>query len=85
MGNFIQGAKVGSIVRTWHDGQYFYVHNIHDNDMEMSGVDDTGWIFTKSSHFAVCEVVPPSEEHIFYDMLERHRLKLDLNKGVKRI
>lgn len=85
MGNFIRGAKVGSIVRTWHNGQYFYVHNIHDDIMEMSGIDDTGWIFTKSRNFIVHEVVPPSEEHIFYDMLEKYRLKLDLNKGVQRI
>ena len=85
MGNFIQGAKGGSIVRTHHKGQYFYVHNIHDDIMEMSGVDGTGWIFTKSNHFVVYEVVPPNEEHIFYDMLKKYRLKLDLNKGVQRI
>ena len=85
MGNLIRGAKVGSIVRTWHDGQYFYVHNIHDDIMEMSGVDDTGWIFSKSCEYTVLEVVPPSEEHIFYDRLEKYRLKLDLNKGVQRI
>ena len=85
MGNFIQGAKIGSIVRTWHCGQYFYVHNIHDDVMEMSGTDNTGWIFNKASNFTVREVVPPSEEHIFYDLLERNRLKLDLNKGVQRI
>lgn len=85
MGNFIQGAKVGSIVRTWHNGQYFYVHNIHYDVMEMSGIDDTGWIFTKSCEYTVHEVVPPSEEHIFYDMLEKYRLKLDLNKGIQRI
>ena len=85
MGNFIRGAKVGSIVRTLHRVQYFYVHNIHDDIMEMSGIDDTGWIFTKSSRYVVYEVVPQSEEHVFYDMLERNRLKLDLNKGVQRI
>lgn len=85
MGNLIRGAKVGSIVRTWHDGQYFYVHNIHDDIMEMSGIDDTGWIFSKSCKFRALEVVPPSEEHIFFDMLEKHRLKLDLNKGVQKI
>lgn len=84
MGNFIQGAKVGSIVRTNHNGQYFYVHNIHDDIMEMSGIDDTGWIFIKSRHFIVHEVVPQSEEHIFYDMIEKYQLKFDLNKGVVR-
>ena len=84
MGNLIRGVKVGSIVRTCHDGQYFYVHNIHDDIMEMSGVDDTGWIFSKSCKYTVLEVVPPSEEHIFYDMLEKHRLKLDLNKGIQK-
>lgn len=77
MGNFIQGAKVGSIVRTYHDGQYFYVHNIHNEIMEMSGIGTDGWFFYK--------VVPTSEEHIFYDMLEKYRLKLDLNKGIQRI
>ena len=85
MGNFIQGAKVGGIVRTWHNGQYFYVHNIHYDVMEMSGIDDTGLIFIKSCRYTVREVVPPSEEHIFYDMLEKYRLKLDLNKGIQRI
>ena len=84
MGNLIQGAKVGSIVRTWHKGQYFYVHNIHNDIMEMSGTDNTGWIFKKSWDYIVHEVVPPSEEHIFFDMLEKYRLKLDLNKGVVR-
>ena len=85
MSNFIQGAKVGSIVRIWSHQQYFYVHNIHDDIMEMSGVDDTGWIFSKSCKYTVLEVVPPSEEHIFYDRLEKYRLKLDLNKGIKKI
>ena len=85
MGNFIQGSKVGSIVRTHYHGQYFYVHNIHDDIMEMSGIDDTGLIFIKSCRYNVREVVPPSEEHIFYDMLEKYRLKLDLNKGIQRI
>lgn len=85
MGNLIRGAKVGSIVRTWHNGQYFYVHNIHNDIMEMSGIDDTGWIFRKSCEYSAHEVVPPSEEHIFFDMLEKYRLKLDLNKGVQRI
>lgn len=85
MGNFIQGAKVGGIVRTWHDGQYFYVHNIHDDIMEMSGIGHDGWFFSKFTHYTVNEVVPTNEEHIFYDLLEKHRLKLDLNKGVQRI
>ena len=84
MGNFIRGAKVGSIVRTHHAGQYFYVHNIHDYIMEMSGIDKTGWIFRKARNFTVHEVVPTSEEHIFYDMLEKYQLKLDLNKGIVR-
>lgn len=85
MGNLIRGAKVGSIVRTHYHGQYFYVHNIHDDIMEMSGISPSGWLFTKCTHFSANEIVPPSEEHIFYDMLEKHRLKLDLNKGVQRI
>ena len=85
MGNLIRGAKVGSIVRTYHCGQYFYVHNIHYDVMEMSGIDDTGCIFRKSCIYSVHEVAPPSEEHIFYDMLEKYRLKLDLNKGIQRI
>ena len=51
----------------------------------MSGINDIGWIFRKFCGYTVREVVPPSEEHIFYDMLEKYRLKLDLNKGVQRI
>lgn len=85
MGNLIRGAKVGSIVKTYGDGQYFYVHNIHNDIMEMSGVGVNGWLFDKHSRYIVSEVVPPSEEHIFYDLLEKHRLKLDLNKGVQEI
>lgn len=85
MGNFIQGAKVGGIVRTWHDGQYFYVHNIHDDIMEMSGIGHDVWFFSKCTHYTVNEVVPTNEEHIFYDLLKKYRLKLDLNKGVQRI
>ena len=65
MGNLIRGAKVGSIVRTWHNGQYFYVHNIHNDIMEMSGVGVNGWLFDKHYRYIVSEVVPPSEEHIF--------------------
>ena len=53
--------------------------------MEMSGIGPDGWLFTKCTHFSVNEVVPSNEEHIFYDMLEKYRLKLDLNKGVQRI
>ena len=85
MSNFIQGAKVGGIVRTWHDGQYFYVHNIHDDIMEMSGIGTDGWFFDKYTRYIVHEVVPTSEEHIFYDLLIKHGYKLDLNKGVQRI
>ena len=85
MSNFIQGAKVGSIVRIWSHQQYFYVHNIHDDIMEMSGINDTGWIFEKVRGYVVHEVVPPSEEHIFYDLLIKYGYKLDLNKGVQRI
>jgi len=82
MGNLIRGAKVGSIVRTHYDGQYFYVHNIHDDIMEMSGIGIDGWFFDKCTHYTVHEVVPTSEEHIFYDMIEKYQLNFDLNKGV---
>lgn len=84
MGNLIQGAKVGSIVRTHHDGQYFYVHNIHDDIMEMSGIGCDGLMFSKSCRYTVHEVAPPSEEHIFFDMIEKYKLKFDLNKGIVR-
>ena len=47
--------------------------------MEMSGVDDTGWIFGKFRGYVVHEVVPTSEEHIFYDLLIKYGYKLDLN------
>ena len=53
--------------------------------LEMSGIDAAGWIYRKTCGYTVHKVVPPSEEHIFYDMLEKYRLKLDLNKGVQRI
>ena len=85
MSNFIQGAKVGSIVRTVHYGQYFYVHNIHDDIMEMSGIGADWWFFDKYTRYIVHEVVPTSEEHIFYDLLIKYGYKLDLNKGVLRI
>ena len=85
MGNRIRGAKVGGIVRTHYHGQYFYIHNIHNDVMEMSGIGPDGWIFRKSCHFEVNEVVPSSEEHIFYDRLEKYQLELDLNKGVQEI
>lgn len=84
MGNLIQGAKVGSIVRTWHNGQYFYVHNIQNDTMKMSGIDDTGRIFSKSFEYIICEVAPQSEEHIFFDRIEKYQLKFDLNKGIVR-
>lgn len=84
MGNLIRGAKVGGIVRTHYHGQYFYIHNIYDDIMEMSGIDDTGWIFKKSFRYIVHEVVHPSEEHIFFDMIEKYQLNLDLNKGIVR-
>ncbi len=82
MGNFIQGAKVGSIVRTSANGQYFYVHNIHDDIMEMSGIEVDGWLFTKDTRYIVTEVVTSSEEHIFFDMIEKYQLNFDLNKGI---
>ena len=75
MGNLIRGAKVGSIVRTSGDGQYFYVHNIHKDIMEMSGVGVDGWLFDKHSRYRVTEVVPTCEEHIFFDLLEKYKLK----------
>ena len=83
MGNFIQGAKVGGIARTYYHGQYFYIHNINNDVMEMSGISCGGLILRKGIAFTVQEVVPPSEEHIFYDLLDRFNLKLDLNNGIK--
>ena len=85
MGNLIRGAKVGSIVRTCNNGQYFYVHNIHNDFMEMSGIGKNGLFFDKYTRYIVHEVVPTSEEHIFYDLLIKYGYKLDLNKGVQRI
>jgi hypothetical protein len=84
MRNFIQGAKVGSVVRTASHAQYFYVHNIHNDIMEMSGIWCDGWIFRKSCRYIVHEVTPTSEEHIFFDMIEKYKLKFDLNKGIVR-
>lgn len=83
MGNFIQGAKVGGIARTNYHGQYFYIHNINNDVMEMSGISHGGLLLRKGSTYIVQEVVPPSEEHIFYDLLDRFNLKLDLNNGIK--
>lgn len=53
--------------------------------MEMSGIGTDGWFFDKYTCYIVHEVVPTSEEHIFYDLLIKHGYKLDLNKGVQRI
>lgn len=84
MGNFIQGATVGSIVKTSTNRQYFYIHNIHNDIMEMSGIEVDGWLFSKHTRYVVHEVAPPSEEHIFFDMIEKYKLKFDLNKGIVR-
>lgn len=83
MGNRIIGAKVGSIVRTRSNRQYFYVHNICGDTMYMSGIDNSGHIFSKTDWYEVNEVVPQEQEHIFYDLIIRHHCNFDLNKGVQ--
>lgn len=50
----------------------------------MSGIGIDGWIFRKSCRYIVHEVTPTSEEHIFFDMIEKYKLKFDLNKGIVR-
>lgn len=84
MGNLIQGARVGSIVRTSSRQQYFYVHNIENDNMCMSGISLCGYVFSKGYHLMANEVVPEDEEHIFFESLNKYNLKLNLNKGIVR-
>ena len=76
-------VKVGDIL--WTGGcQYFYVHNIVNGRMVMSGIDVHGEIYTKSEHFLASHILKDTERNKFFELIEKYNLKFNKNRGVYR-
>jgi len=77
-------VKVGDIL--WTGGrQYFYVHNIVNGRMVMSGIDETGHKFDKESRYSASYIMQTQEErNKFFDLIKKFNLKFNRNRGVYR-
>lgn len=84
MKRIIKGAKVGDIL--WTGGrQYFYVHNIINGCMVMSGIDEYGEVFGKNSFYSASYIMETQEErNKFFNLIEKFHLKFNRNRGVYR-
>lgn len=78
-------VKVGDIL--WTGGrQYFYVHNIVNGIMDMSGVGEIGFVFIKRRNcYSALYIMETQEERKkFFDLIEKYNLKFNKNRGVYR-
>ena len=77
-------VKVGDIL--WTGGhQYFYVHNIVNGRMVMSGIEDDGYIFGKDEIYSASYIMQTQEErNKFFNLIEKFNLKFNRNRGVYR-
>lgn len=77
-------VKVGDIL--WTGGhQYFYVHNIVNECMVMSGVDFNGNVYGKSNLYGARYIMRTQEERKkFFNLIEKFNLKFNKNRGVYR-
>lgn len=75
-------VRVGDIL--WTGGsQYFYVHNICNGRMVMSGIEDDGDIFDKDEIYSASYVMTTDEERSkFFNLIEKFNLKFNKNRGV---
>ncbi len=85
----ISELKVGDIMICGQQPyrQLFYIHNIFsDERISSSGLleNSNTSCFNKDVVWAFDRKATPNEEHIFYDLIKKYRLKFDLNKGVQR-
>lgn len=77
-------VKVGDILWTGCS-QYFYVHNIVNGCMVMSGVAEDGDVYGKSSFYGASYIMRTQEErNKFFDLIEKFNLKFNKNRGVYR-
>ena len=83
MENIAQGAKIGDIC--WTGGtQYFYVHNIVNGNIVMSGIDEYGETYTKSNRYSASYILKDTERNKFFELIEKYNLKFNKNRGVYR-
>lgn len=77
-------VKVGDIL--WTGGcQYFYVHNIVNGRMVMSGIDYSGNVFSKNNHYYASFITQTTKERSkFFNLIEKFNLKFNKNRGVYR-
>lgn len=84
MKRITEGAKVGDIL--WTGGrQYFYVHNIINGRMVMSGIDEDGNVFDKNNFYsASCLMETQEERNKFFNLIEKFNLRFNRNLGIYR-
>lgn len=84
MKRITEGAKVGDIL--WTGGrQYFYVHNIINGCMVMSGIDKDGRVFDKSMFYSASYITETQEErNKFFNLIEKFNLRFNRNLGIYR-
>ena len=65
--------------------QFFYVHNIKGDGLEMSGIcEDDGTIFTKATDWTVDMKANAEEIILFYELMRQRGFKLNINTGISR-
>lgn len=75
-------VKVGDILYTG-GRQYFYVHNIVNGCMVMSGIAEDGEVFNKDVCYCALYVMTTDEErNKFFNLIDELNLKFDKNRGV---
>lgn len=84
MKRITEGTKVGDIL--WTGGrQYFYVHNIINGRMVMSGIDEAGEVFDKSNFYSASYITETQEErNKFFNLIEKFNLRFNRNLGIYR-
>ena len=84
MKRITEGAKVGDIL--WTGGlQYFYVHNIINGCMVMSGIDEAGEVFDKNRFYSASYIMETQEErNKFFNLIEKFNLRFNRNLGIYR-
>lgn len=83
----IDSIRVGDIVATPSGKQMFYIHNIREGVVIMSGFCIEGGrldcVFEKSGHWCASKVLSDNEARKFFEYIEKFGLRFDVNNGVR--
>lgn len=84
----ISELKVGDIMicDCGNYRQLFYVHNIINGTLEMSGVSENCnlTIFNKMIGWSVDRIATEAEVSLFYELIQQYGFKFNLNTGISR-